>query len=88
MYLKSTYLCTAFYQIHLDKASMKFCGVATPFKGIRVYTRCAMEMPGSETALEELTCRMLGELLVKVSVVKITNDLYCGGSTHEELLDN
>ena len=42
---------------------MKYCGVATPFKGVRVYVRSAMGMPGSETALEELMCRVLGHLL-------------------------
>ena len=42
---------------------MKYCGVATPFRGIRAYTRCAMGMPGSETALEELMCRVLGDCL-------------------------
>ena len=35
-------LTSAFYQIPLAKASMKYCGVATPFCGVRVYTRCAM----------------------------------------------
>ena len=30
----------------LAHESMKYCGVATPFKGIRVYTRSAMGMPG------------------------------------------
>ena len=50
----TTYLTSVFYQIPLDKDSMKYCGVATPYKGIRVYTRSAMGMPGSETALEEL----------------------------------
>ena len=33
---------------------MKYCGNDTPFRGVRVYTRTAMDMPGSETALEEL----------------------------------
>ena len=47
-------LSQAFYQIPLAKNSMKYCGVVTPFKGVRVYTRCAMGIPGSETALEEL----------------------------------
>ena len=42
---------------------MKYCGVATPFRGIRVHTRSAMGMPGSETALEELMCRVLGDFL-------------------------
>ena len=53
-YIIKTDLTNAFYQIPLAKQSMKFCGVATPFRGVRVYTRCAMGMPGSETALEEL----------------------------------
>ena len=34
-------LTSAFYQIPLSKDSMKYCGVATPFKGVRVYTRWA-----------------------------------------------
>ena len=32
-----TDLTSVFYQIPLAKKSMKYCGVATPFKGLRVY---------------------------------------------------
>ena len=42
---------------------MKYCGVATTSRSVRVYTRCPMGMPGSETALEELMCRVLGDFL-------------------------
>lgn len=62
-YLIVSELQNAFYQIPLSNESLKYCGVATPFRGVRVYTRCAMGMPGSETALEELMCRILGDLL-------------------------
>ena len=48
----------------------------------------AMGMPGSETALEELTCRVLGDLLEEGVVAKIADDLYCVGNTPQELLDN
>lgn len=58
-----TYLMKTFYQIHLARYSVKYCGVFTPFRGVRVYTRSTTGMPGSETALEELTCRVLGDLL-------------------------
>ena len=44
-YIIKSDLTRAFYQIPLSKASMKYCGVATPFRGIRVYTRSAMECP-------------------------------------------
>lgn len=83
-----TDLTSAFYQIPLAKESMKYCGVATPFKGVRVYARSAMGMPGSETALEEVMCRVLGPLLQDGVVAKIADDLYCGSNTPLELLHN
>ncbi len=67
---------------------MKYCGVATPFRGVRVYTRSAMGMPGSETALEELMCRILGDCLKDGVAAKLADDLYCGADTPEELLVN
>ena len=67
---------------------MKDCGVVTPFKDVRAYTRCEMGMPGSETALEELMCRVLGDLLQDGKVAKIANVFYCGGNSPEELLSN
>ena len=76
-----TDLTSAFYQIPLAKESMKNCDVATPFKGVRVYLRSAMGMPGSENALEEVVCRILGPLVQDGSVAKITDDLYSGGNT-------
>lgn len=87
-YLITSDLSSAFYQIPLAKESMKYCGVATPFRGVRVYARSAMGMPGSETALEELMCRVLGDLIEKGIVAKLADDLYCGGSSPTELLNN
>ena len=87
-FLIKTDLSQAFYQIPLDHSSMKFCGIVTPFKGIRVYTRCAMGMPGSETALEELMSRLLGHMIQQGHIAKIADDLYVGGDTGEELLCN
>ncbi|CAC5410534.1 unnamed protein product [Mytilus coruscus] len=55
-------LTTSFYQIPLSRDSMKYSGVSSPFCGIRVYVRSAMGMPRSETALEELTCHLIGLL--------------------------
>jgi len=59
-YIIATDLSKSFYQILLSHVSLKYCGVVTPFRGIGLYARSAMGMPGSETALEELTCRVLG----------------------------
>ena len=87
-FIITTDLTSAFYQIPLDQNSMKFCGTATPFKGIRVYQRSAMGMPGSETALEELLSRVLGDLITNHVVIKMADDLFCGGATLEELFHN
>ena len=83
----TTDFTSAFYQIPLSKGSMKYCDVVTPFLGVRVYAQCAMGMPGSET-LEELMCRVLGDLLEEGAVAKIADDLYCGGDDEAELLYN
>ncbi|KAJ8417103.1 hypothetical protein AAFF_G00283300 [Aldrovandia affinis] len=85
-YIIATDLTKAFYQIPLSRDSWKYCGVVTPLKGVRVYVRSAMGMPGSETALEELTCRVFGELLEQGHVAKVADDLYCGANTLEDLL--
>ena len=47
-----------------------------------------MGMPGSETALEELLSAVLGDLIQEGILAKLADDLYCGGSTPEELLQN
>ena len=62
-YIIVTDLIKAFYQIPLAHDSMKYCGVATAFNGVRVYTRSVMVVPGSETHLEELMSTVLGDLI-------------------------
>ena len=48
-------LTNVFYQIPMPRRSMKYCGVAILFRGVRMYVRSTMGMPGSETALEEIS---------------------------------
>ena len=78
----------AFYQIPLALNSMKFCGIVTQFKGVHVNTRCAMGMPGSETALEEIMSRVLGDFIQEGFVTKIADDLYMGGDSEDELVSH
>ena len=80
-----TDLTSAFYQIPMAKDSTKYFGVVTPFIGMRVYTRCAMSIPRSETALEELICRVLCDFLIEGYVAKLADDLYIGGNDIETL---
>ena len=45
-----------------------------------------MGILGSETALEELMCHILGDLVTEGKVAKIADDLYCGVETENDLL--
>ena len=47
-----------------------------------------MGIPGSEIALKELLCRVLGDELPDGIVAKMEDDLLCGGDTIEELSTN
>lgn len=81
-------MTSQFFQLPMTKASMKYLGVITPYKGTRVYTRAAMGMPGSTEHLNELMFRVLGELIHEGVVIKIADDLYIGGGSIESLLHN
>ena len=81
-----TDLTESYFQIPLKKNSMKYCGVVTPFKGIRVYTAGCMGLPGTEVALEELTCLLFGDLVKQGKVAKLADDLFLGAATPGELL--
>lgn len=87
-YIICTDMSMAYFQIPLSKDSMKYCGVATPFRGVRIYTRSAMGMPGSEAALEEIMSRVLGSCMLEGYTAKVADDLYIGGDTVEELLQH
>ena len=87
-YLITTDLRDSFYQITLDKASMKWCATPTPFRGLRVYLRSAQGMPGSSETLKELMSTVLGYLVQQGRVAKIADDLYVGGNTVAELYSN
>ena len=76
------------FQLPMQKSSLKYLGVITLFKGLRVYTRAAMGMPGSTEHLDELMSRVIGDLMHAGKVIKIADDLYTGGNSIDELLLN
>ena len=87
-YIIKSDMSEQFFQLPLCKKSMPYTGVITPYKGVRVYARAAMGMPGSTEYLDELMFRVLGDLLHEGVVAKLADDLYTGGNTIEELYAN
>jgi hypothetical protein len=87
-YVIKTDMTKQFYQLPMKQKSMKYLGVMTPYRGLRIYTRAAMGMPGSTEHLDNLMARVLGDLLREGVVVKLADDLYVGGNSVIQLLDN
>ena len=85
-YILKTDITKAYFHIQLDTNSMGYVGINTPYKGIYVYTRSVMGLPGSEAALEEVMSRILGDLIQSGSVIKLVDDLYIGAQSVDELL--
>ena len=87
-FILPTDFTTAYYSLPLKKSSMKYAGVVSPMKGVYVYTVGCMGLPGSEVALEELTCLLFGDMIMKGKVAKLADDLFVGGDTVDELYQN
>ena len=65
---------------------MKYAGDVTPYKGLRVYTRDAVGLPGSSEHLDELMYRILGTLIHDGHVTKIADDHYVGANHPDTLV--
>ena len=87
-YIIKTDLTSSFFQIKMSEASIPYLATLTPFKGLRVYARAAMGMPGSSEYLAELMACVVGEMVMNETVLLIADDLYVVGSTVAELLTN
>ena len=87
-YIIKTDLTKSFFQIPLEKGSVPYLATTTPFKGLRVYLRSAMGMPGSSEHLQELTSRVFGDFIQERFVLVLADDLHIGGNSIDELYYN
>ena len=53
----------------------------TPYRGLRVYLRSAMGMPGSSEHLQELVSRVFGDFIHEGFLTNIADDFYIGADT-------
>ena len=87
-FLIKTDLKKSFFQMLLTKKSLPYMGIVTPFKGIRIYLRPPMGMPGSSEYLQELMSRICGDFLQEGFLVINVDDMSVGGNTVQEALSN
>ena len=87
-YIVKTDMKKAYFQIPMHEDSIQYVGTVTPFKGLRVYTRPPMGLPGSGEYLQELLSRVLGGEMQEGFVMVNADDMYVGGNDVDELLSN
>ena len=85
-YIIKTDFTKSFFQIPVTKKSMPYLATVTPFKGLRVYLRSAMGMPGSSEFLNELTSRVFGDYITEGFLTVIHDDLFIGANIIPDLI--
>ena len=85
-FIIKTDLTSSFFQLKVARESMPYLGTVTPFKGVRLYARAAMGMPGSSEWLDELMAHVVGHLVMEGHVLLIADDLYVGADDITTLL--
>ena len=83
-----TDLYQGFFQNHLHKDGQKWCGILTPFGGLRFFKRGIQGLINQTEELDELLANLFNDMITKGKLVKLADDLFTGGNTIDEAIDN
>ena len=78
----------SFFQNHLNKKDWGFMAINSPYKGLRVYTRSTQGLLNQDEELSQLLSKVLGNLIMEGSCMKIADDLLIGGKSIDHAIDN
>ena len=87
-YIIKTDLHQGFFQNHLSKTAQPWCAIQTPFGGLRHFKRSIQGLLGQSEELDELLSKVLKTELTEGKVIKIADDLFVGGNSINEALNN
>ena len=87
-YIVKTDLHQGFFQNHLHKEGQKWCGILTPFGGLRFFKRGIQGLINQTEELDELLANLFNDMLTRGKLVKLADDLFTGGNTIDEAMDN
>ena len=81
-------LHNSYFQIPVAKRDWQWLGIRTPFRGIRVLTRAGQGLLNSETELDELVSRILGDELLEGICYIERDDIVIGGDSIDTAISN
>ena len=87
-YIVKTDLHQGFFQNHLHPSAYQWCAIQTPFGGMRHFKRSIQGLIGQTEEQDEMLAKVLHKHLQAGICIKIADDIFCGGTTVEEAIDN
>jgi len=87
-YIIKTDLYQGFFQNHLHPDAYQWCAIQTPYGGIRYFKRSIQGLLGQTEEQDELLARVLHKPLQAGKCVKIADDMFTGGETIEDAIQN
>ena len=87
-YLIFADLTSSYFQIKVAPAQLKYMGIMTPHRGIRIMTRLSQGLLNSDVHLDQVLGRVLGDEKAAGFCCVARDDLHIGGDTIDECLDN
>ena len=87
-YIIKTDLFQGFFQNHLHPSAYQWCAIQTPFGGMRYFKRSIQGLVGQTEEQDELLAKVLHKELLEGICVKLADDIFAGGVTIEEAIDN
>ena len=87
-YLIFADLTSSYFQIKVAHSQLKYMGIMTPHRGIRIMTRLSQGLLNSDVHLDQVLGRVLGDEKAAGFVCVARDDLHIGGNTVDECLAN
>ena len=81
-------LLNSYFQVKVDKRFWKYLAIMTPHRGMKVLTRCGQGLLNSDFHLDEVMADTLGDDISKGYACVARDDLFIGGNTIDEALEN
>ena len=81
-------LYNSYFQIRMNKKHWKYLGVMTPHRGLKIMTRCGQGLLNSDVELDQVLAKVLGDAMTAGHCLAARDDLFVGGATIDEALEN
>ena len=87
-YIISLDLASGFFQNHMSMEDSQWLGICSPFGGLRILTRSGQGLLGQSEELDIMLSKVLGVEMADGIVARLADDIYVGGNTPQETVDN